>query len=188
MGKQKKKNKNRNVYREDYDDKKMCMESMSRDRHSNGGDKSIQKDKRTNDRAQEVTYKPMAIALRDIFASQIMDFQEQDPSNYKTAIQDLFNIGAWPAKLNVGICDDSDRYDLYQVDKDTRLNRDDPAKLNRLSTIVIAIDAETHVPAFMVQAYIAPTGVARVIVHEMGDNGPIYRNTLRWSNQDSDSK
>lgn len=184
MGKQKKK-KNRNIYREDYDDKKMCMENMNRDHHSSGNDKTIQKDKRP---AQEVTYKPMAIALRDIFASQIMDFLEQDPSDYKTAIQVLFNVSGWPAKLNTGICDDSDRYNLYQVDKDTRLNRDDPAKLNRLSTIVIAIDAETHVPAFMVQAYIAPSGVARVIVHEMGDNGPIYRNTLRWSNQDSESK
>lgn len=129
------------------------------------------------DDRQEPQYNPVACLLRDAISDQIETFLEGDPT--EAAAANLFNLGSYPARLTG--CEGAEDYEAFQLDRSVRLNRDDPSKLNRLSTIIVVQNIATHRPAFLVQAFISPNRTARVIVHEQTENGTNYRNTLRWS-------
>lgn len=127
---------------------------------------------------KNTTYHPVAMLLRDAISEQIEIFLDNEPTE-KTAAE-LFNLGSYPARLTG--CEGAEDYEAYQLDRSVRLNRDDPSKLNRLSTIIVVLNMATHRPAFLVQAFISPNRTARVIIHEQTETGTNYRNTLRWAN------
>lgn len=186
MGKNNKKRKNQ--YREEWDDRKDFGYS---ERPEKKFKKKSSDDESTPDttnkfnnggkpQREPVEYHPVAILLRDEMVAQINQFLDSDPGDYQTAVKDLFQLGSYPARLKG--CDEAADYEAFQLDRTVRLNRDEPEKLNRLSTIIVIMSRVTHKPAFLVQAFISPNKSARVIVHEQDEKGTIYRNTLRWSN------
>ncbi|MCM1230159.1 MAG: hypothetical protein NC489_08500 [Ruminococcus flavefaciens] len=126
---------------------------------------------------QEVEHHPVAILLQDEMIRQITEFLEGPPTD--ESANRLFNLGSYPARLTG--CDGAEDYEAFQLDRSVRLNKENPEKLNRLSTIIVIQNIATHKPAFLVQAFISPNYSARVIIHQQDDKGTIYRNTLRWS-------
>lgn len=179
MGKQK--NKRKNQYREDQYDKKPEFTYTER----NDGKKNdhphddMRKESGKPPRENNTEYHPVAVLLRDEMIRQITNFLETKPVTQES-MDELFNLGSYPARLEG--CEGAEDYEVFQLDRSVRQNREDPSKLNRLSTILVVLNLITHKPAFLVQAFISPNRSARVIVHEQGDNGTIYRNTLRWGN------
>ena len=180
-----KKKKNKNQYREDQYDKKPAFaygekpKQQKNDRpdgYTRSEERKDQGKYRPND--QPVEYSPVALLLRDEMARQITNFLE-GPIDEDHA-KDLFDLGSDPARL--AGCEGAEDYEAWQLDRSVRLSKDNPENLNRLSTIIVVTNMATHKPAFLVQAFISPNRSARVLIHEQGESGTIYRNTLRWSN------
>ncbi|MCM1531916.1 MAG: hypothetical protein NC114_06550 [Ruminococcus flavefaciens] len=188
MGKHGKK-KNRNQYREEYEEKpnfsyqeRPHKDKTPETKESGGRPAGYTRDEERRDTGkfrpkQEVQHHPVAILLQDEMIRQITDFLEGPPT--EESANQLFNLGSYPARLTG--CEGAEDYEAFQLDRSVRLNKDDPSRLNRLSTIIVIQNIATHKPAFLVQAFISPNQTARVIIHQQDDKGTVYRNTLRWS-------
>ncbi len=172
MGKNKK-----NKYRKEEDRENMRQSYNAQNHSPRAGSSRDERGDGRQIQTKKPEYHPVALLLRDEFTRQINTFLDGE-INEQTASQ-LFNLTSYPARL-IG-CDEADNYLAFQLDKNVQLSRDDAQNLRRLSTIVLVQDINTHLPAFLVQAFISPNRSAKIIIHECGPAGTYYWKTLRWS-------
>ena len=126
---------------------------------------------------------PVAKLLLDNFKDQIMAFVSAAPEEKAEAINDLFYVGDFPAAI-----EGAEGYVAFQLDRIARMNRDDNTTHGRLSTIVVVQNTETHMPAFMVSAFVTRDGDGNVRVMSYDEKGQNRRATLHWDTRDTENK
>lgn len=137
--------------------------------------------KKGDKKREQIAPPAAATLLCETIAGQIEKFLAHDPEDRKAALDDLFTLGGrWPAGITG--CEYAEYLLAYQVERTARMDRDDDTKMRRMSTSIVVIDTNTHMPAYYLTAYIAPNESASVQVYTMTDKGPDYKQTARWSN------
>lgn len=154
-----KNNKNNNSKRANYNDQK--------DRGNNT--------RRPRQEKPEAT--PMAKALLEEYRDEIRSFLTTSIDNREELAKTLFSIPGFPADEK-RLVEDGETYKVYCLERSVRLNRDDPSKLTRMSGTILYQKADGK-PAYMVSAFITPSGSGNVTVFTYGERGIVSRE--RWS-------
>lgn len=154
-----KNNKNNNSKRANYNDQK--------DRGNNT--------RRPRQEKPEAT--PMAKALLEEYRDEIRSFLTTSIDNREELAKALFSIPGFPADEK-RLVEDGETYKVYCLERSVRLNRDDPSKLTRMSGTILYQKADGK-PAYMVSAFITPSGSGNVTVFTYGERGIVSRE--RWS-------
>lgn len=141
-------------------------------------------DKNTNKKktTEKVSPDPVAILIKDELAAQINTFLGLAPEDRDAGTKELFNVQPYPAHLKG--CEGADKYEVYLLERTTRMSRDDRTKHGRLSCSIICLDKESHMPRFFAQGVIMPSDIAMVTVYEQDEKGTDYRRTAKWNNKD----
>ena len=127
---------------------------------------------------------PVAVLLLNIIKDQITSFLTLPPEERFNGSQDLYYVGSYPAGLESENIPEASKYGVFQLGRAVRLPKDEPERMNRLSTEIILIDKETGTPAFFLTSYITPKMVANVRVVPYNEKGPVYREALSWDSRD----
>lgn len=154
-----KNNKNNNSKRANYNDQK--------DRGNNT--------RRPRQEKPEAT--PMAKALLEEYRDAIRSFLTTSIDNREELAKTLFSIPGFPADA-ADVKDGVENYKVYCLERSVRLNRDDPGKLTRMSGTIL-YQKKDGKPAYMVSAFITPSGSGNVTVFTYGERGIVGRE--RWS-------
>lgn len=154
-----KNNKNNNSKRANYNDQK--------DRGNNT--------RRPRQEKPEAT--PMAKALLEEYRDEIRSFLTTSIDNREELAKTLFSIPGFPADA-ADVEDGVENYKVYCLERSVRLNRDDPSKLTRMSGTIL-YQKKDGKPAYMVSAFITPSGSGNVTVFTYGERGIVGRE--RWS-------
>lgn len=154
-----KNNKNNNSKRANYNDQK--------DRGNNT--------RRPRQEKPEAT--PMAKALLEEYRDAIRSFLTTSIDNREELAKTLFSIPGFPADA-ADVEDGVENYKVYCLERSVRLNRDDPSKLTRMSGTIL-YQKKDGKPAYMVSAFITPSGSGNVTVFTYGERGIVGRE--RWS-------
>lgn len=154
-----KNNKNNNSKRANYNDQK--------DRGNNT--------RRPRQEKPEAT--PMAKALLEEYRDEIRSFLTTSIDNREELARTLFSVPGFPADA-VDVEDGVENYKVYCLERSVRLNRDDPSKLTRMSGTIL-YQKKDGKPAYMVSAFITPSGSGNVTVFTYGERGIVNRE--RWS-------
>lgn len=186
MGKQKNKNKKKDMY-EQYDQKRPNKPNKPA-RDYSGDDKFAGRDnphyvpeRREKKDRPPVEYSPIAIAIRDALVQQINEFHE----NLKTmspgdAAKSLLYLPNYPSELTG--CPGADQYELYQLERSAFPSKKNPDILSP-STIIVVLDKKTRMPAFLVKVFMVHqddgTYRSNIAIYEQGERGTIYNRTLR---------
>lgn len=132
---------------------------------------------------EKVNPDPVAILIKDELAAQINTFLALDPEERNAGSRDLFDIQPYPAHLKG--CEGAEKYEVYLLERSTRMSRDDRNKHGRLSCSIVCLDKETKMPRFFAQGVIMPSDIAMVTVYEQDEKGTDYRKTAKWNNKDT---
>lgn len=154
-----KNNKNNNSKRANYNDQK--------DRDNNT--------RRPRQEKPEAT--PMAKALLEEYRDEIRSFLTTSIDNREELAKNLFSVPGFPADA-ADVEDGVETYKVYCLERSVRLNRDDPSKLTRMSGTIL-YQKKDGKPAYMVSAFITPSGSGNVTVFTYGERGIVGRE--RWS-------
>lgn len=154
-----KNNKNNNSKRANYNDQK--------DRGNNT--------RRPRQEKPEAT--PMAKALLEEYRDAIRSFLTTSIDNREELAKNLFSVPGFPADA-ADVEDGVENYKVYCLERSVRLNRDDPSKLTRMSGTIL-YQKKDGKPAYMVSAFITPSGSGNVTVFTYGERGIVGRE--RWS-------
>ena len=154
-----KNNKNNNSKRANYNDQK--------DRGNNT--------RRPRQEKPEAT--PMAKALLEEYRDEIRSFLTTSIDNREELAKNLFSVPGFPADA-ADVEDGVENYKVYCLERSVRLNRDDPSKLTRMSGTIL-YQKKDGKPAYMVSAFITPSGSGNVTVFTYGERGIVGRE--RWS-------
>ena len=154
-----KNNKNNNSKRANYNDQK--------DRGNNT--------RRPRQEKPEAT--PMAKALLEEYRDAIRSFLTTSIDNREELARTLFSVPGFPADA-ADVEDGVENYKVYCLERSVRLNRDDPSKLTRMSGTIL-YQKKDGKPAYMVSAFITPSGSGNVTVFTYGERGIVGRE--RWS-------
>lgn len=154
-----KNNKNNNSKRANYNDQK--------DRGNNT--------RRPRQEKPEAT--PMAKALLEEYRDEIRSFLTTSIDNREELARTLFSVPGFPADA-ADVEDGVENYKVYCLERSVRLNRDDPSKLTRMSGTIL-YQKKDGKPAYMVSAFITPSGSGNVTVFTYGERGIVGRE--RWS-------
>lgn len=119
---------------------------------------------------------PMAKALLEEYRDEIRNFLTTTIDNRAEVAKDLFSVPGFPA--DAADVEDGKTYKVYCLERSVRLNRDDPSKLTRMSGTILYQKADGK-PAYMVSAFITPSGSGNVTVFTYGERGIVNRE--RWS-------
>lgn len=157
-----KNNKNNNSKRANYNDQK--------DRGNNT--------RRPRQEKPEAT--PMAKALLEEYRDEIRNFLTTSIDNREEVAKNLFSVPGFPADAASieSVESDVETYKVYCLERSVRLNRDDPSKLTRMSGTIL-YQKKDGKPAYMVSAFITPSGSGNVTVFTYGERGIVGRE--RWS-------
>ena len=157
-----KNNKNNNSKRANYNDQK--------DRGNNT--------RRPRQEKPEAT--PMAKALLEEYREEIRNFLTTTIDNRAEVAKTLFSVPGFPADAASIESEESgvETYKVYCLERSVRLNRDDPSKLTRMSGTIL-YQKKDGKPAYMVSAFITPSGSGNVTVFTYGERGIVGRE--RWS-------
>lgn len=140
-----------------------------------------QKDRGNNDRRPNRQEKPEATptakALLEEYRDEIRSFLTTSIDNRAELAKNLFSVPGFPADA-ASLEDDIKTYKVYCLERSVRLNRDDPSKLTRMSGTILYQNADGK-PAYMVSAFITPSGSGNVTVFTYGERGIVNRE--RWS-------
>lgn len=120
---------------------------------------------------------PMAKALLEEYRDEIRSFLTTSIDNREELAKDLFSVPGFPADAAV-VEDGVENYKVYCLERSVRLNRDDPSKLTRMSGTIL-YQKKDGKPAYMVSAFITPSGSGNVTVFTYGERGIVNRE--RWS-------
>lgn len=119
---------------------------------------------------------PMAKALLEEYRDEIRSFLTTSIDNREELAKTLFSVPGFPA--DAADVEDGKTYKVYCLERSVRLNRDDPSKLTRMSGTILYQKADGK-PAYMVSAFITPSGSGNVTVFTYGERGIVNRE--RWS-------
>lgn len=120
---------------------------------------------------------PMAKELLAEYRDAIRTFLTTSIDNRAELAKNLFSVPGFPADA-AALEDDVKTYKVYCLERSVRLNRDDPSKLTRMSGTILYQKADGK-PAYMVSAFITPSGSGNVTVFTYGERGIVNRE--RWS-------
>ena len=120
---------------------------------------------------------PMAKALLEEYRDEIRNFLTTTIDNRTEVAKYLFSIPGFPADEK-RLVEDGETYKVYCLERSVRLNRDDPSKLTRMSGTILYQKADGK-PAYIVSAFITPSGSGNVTVFTYGERGIVNRE--RWS-------
>ena len=130
---------------------------------------------------------PVALLLLNIIKEQVRDFMTLAPEERFEGSKDLYYVGSYPAALDGGdALPEAANYAVYQLERAVRLPKDEPDRMNRLSTAILLINKETNQPAFYLTSYITPKMVANIRIVPYTDRGPSYRSSLSWDSRDEE--
>ena len=119
---------------------------------------------------------PMAKELLAEYRDAIRTFLTTSIDNRAEVAKTLFSVPGFPA--DVADVEDGKNYKVYCLERSVRLNREDPSKLTRMSGTIL-YQKEDGKPAYMVSAFITPSGSGNVTVFTYGERGIVNRE--RWS-------
>lgn len=120
---------------------------------------------------------PMAKALLEEYRDEIRSFLTTSIDNREELAKTLFSVPGFPADA-ADVEDGVENYKVYCLERSVRLNRDDPSKLTRMSGTIL-YQKKDGKPAYMVSAFITPSGSGNVTVFTYGERGIVGRE--RWS-------
>ena len=120
---------------------------------------------------------PMAKALLEEYREEIRSFLTTSIDNREELAKALFSVPGFPADA-ADVEDGVENYKVYCLERSVRLNRDDPSKLTRMSGTIL-YQKKDGKPAYMVSAFITPSGSGNVTVFTYGERGIVNRE--RWS-------
>lgn len=142
-----------------------------------------EKNKSNNNRPAKPEPHPVAVLLRDNISEQMLEFLRASHDERLELSKDLFKIDMFPAGLTG--CEGAENYNVFQIERTTRMNKDiEVDEIPRMSTAIILIDKKTGKPAFYLNGYITPRATASITIYVMGENGPDYKSTVRWSSRE----
>lgn len=182
MGKQSKnKKKNRDRYRNEYDDKSSYMPKTyniggadSPGRPKNEGQKSYSKER------WHYNPDPVVKTIRDELIRQINSYEDaiERGVELKVAAEQLFYLPDYPCELA-----NHPDYLLYQLDRNVRVSKKDPNLLYTPSTIIVVMNKDTKLPVFLVKVHMNPKDPSHyrgfITISEMNENGPIRGHFLQ---------
>lgn len=119
---------------------------------------------------------PMAKALLEEYRDAIRNFLTTSIDNRAELAKTLFSVPGFPA--DAADVEDDKNYKVYCLERSVRLNHEDPSKLTRMSGTIL-YQKEDGKPAYMVSAFITPSGSGNVTVFTYGERGIVNRE--RWS-------
>ena len=125
---------------------------------------------------------PVAILLRDTISDQMMEFLRADTNKRFELSESLFKIDMFPCGLSG--CEGAEKYNVFQMERSTRMRKDRPEELPRMSTALVLINKETQKPEYYLTATITSKETASLQIYYMNDNGQDYRRTVRWNSHD----
>ena len=131
---------------------------------------------------------PVAVLLLNIIKEQVRDFVTLAPEERFEGSKDLYYVGSYPAVLDRDVVTDAANYSVYQLERAVRLPKDDPERMNRLSTAILLVNKDTGEPAFYLTSYITPKMVANIRIVPYNDRGAMYRQCLSWDSRDDEPK
>lgn len=130
----------------------------------------------------------VALLLLNTIKKQVCDFMTLAPEERFDGTQNLYSVGSYPAALEADGVPEAAKYDAYQLERAVRLPKDDPERMNRLSTAILLIDRETGKPAYYLTAYITPKMVANIRVVPYNDRGAMYKQAIAWDSRDEEKE
>lgn len=149
-------------------------------KRANNNQFNDQKDRGNNarrPRQEKPEATPMAKALLEEYRDEVRNFLTTSIDNRAELAKNLFSVPGFPADA-AALEDDIKTYKVYCLERSVRLNRDDPSKLTRMSGTILYQKADGK-PAYMVSAFITPSGSGNVTVFTYGERGIVNRE--RWS-------
>lgn len=156
------------------------MKTNKNNKHANT-QSNDQKDRGNNTRRprpEKAEATPMAKELLAEYREDIRAFLTTSIDNRSEMAKTLFAIPAFPVDA-ADVQDNAKEYKVYCLERSVRLNRDDPSKLTRMSGTILYQDAKSGKPAYMVSAFITPSGSGNVTVFTYGERGIVNR--VHWS-------
>lgn len=155
------------------------MKNNKNSKRANNNQFNDQKDRGNNTRRphqEKPEATPMAKELLAEYRDAIRTFLTTSIDNRAEVAKTLFSVPGFPADA-VDV-EDSKNYKVYCLERSVRLNREDPSKLTRMSGTIL-YQKEDGKPAYMVSAFITPSGSGNVTVFTYGERGIVNRE--RWS-------
>ena len=156
------------------------MKNNKNNKRANNNQFNDQKDRGNNTRRprqEKPEATPMAKALLEEYRDAIRSFLTTSIDNREELAKTLFSVPGFPADaadVEAGV----ENYKVYCLERSVRLNRDDPSKLTRMSGTIL-YQKKDGKPAYMVSAFITPSGSGNVTVFTYGERGIVNRE--RWS-------
>ena len=129
----------------------------------------------------------VALLLLNTIKQQMVDFLTLAPEERFDGTKNLYRVGSYPAMLDSDQVPEAAQYDVYQLDRAVRLPKNEPERMSRMSTSILLINRETHIPAYFLSAYITPKLVADVRVVPFNERGPIYSASISWDSRDEET-
>lgn len=142
----------------------------------------FRRDRKQNN--EQVEPSMVALLLLDTIKDQVKTFMALKPEDRYEGSKELYYVGSYPATLTSDNVPEAANYDVYQLERSVRLRREEPERLNRLSTAILLIDRETHQPAFYLTSYITPNLVANIRVVPYNNHGAWYKALVAWDSRD----
>lgn len=156
------------------------MKNNKNNKRANNNQFNDQKDRGNNTRRprqEKPEATPMAKALLEEYREEIRSFLTTSIDNREELARTLFSVPGFPADA-ADVEDGVENYKVYCLERSVRLNRDDPSKLTRMSGTIL-YQKKDGKPAYMVSAFITPSGSGNVTVFTYGERGIVGRE--RWS-------
>lgn len=156
------------------------MKNSKNNKRANNNQFNDQKDRGNNTRRprqEKPEATPMAKALLEEYRDEIRSFLTTSIDNREELARTLFSVPGFPADA-ADVEDGVENYKVYCLERSVRLNRDDPSKLTRMSGTIL-YQKKDGKPAYMVSAFITPSGSGNVTVFTYGERGIVGRE--RWS-------
>lgn len=155
------------------------MKNNKNSKRANNNQFNDQKDRGNNTRRphqEKPEATPMAKELLAEYRDAIRTFLTTSIDNRAEVAKTLFSVPGFPA--DAADVEDDKNYKVYCLERSVRLNREDPSKLTRMSGTIL-YQKEDGKPAYMVSAFITPSGSGNVTVFTYGERGIVNRE--RWS-------
>ena len=155
------------------------MKNNKNSKRANNNQFNDQKDRGNNTRRphqEKPEATPMAKELLAEYRDAIRTFLTTSIDNRAEVAKTLFSVPGFPA--DAADVEDGKNYKVYCLERSVRMNREDPSKLTRMSGTIL-YQKEDGKPAYMVSAFITPSGSGNVTVFTYGERGIVNRE--RWS-------
>lgn len=130
----------------------------------------------------------IALLLLNTIKKQVLEFLTLAPEERFDGTSSLYSVGSYPAVLDSEAVPEAAGFDVYQLDRSVRLPKNDPERMNRLSTSILLLSKETGMPAYFLTSYITPKLVANIRVVPYNDRGPVYSTAISWDSRDEQAE